>query len=86
MAMLELILLIAAIFGAGFASGFAVRAYISRQRHHKAREQDNDAFTSRFNPVSDAPRISPVIPEVPIAAAQSKPHRASTAATSPRAR
>jgi hypothetical protein len=86
MAMLELILLIAAIFGAGFASGFAVRAYISRQRHHQARKQDDDSFALRFNPVSDAPRISPAMPELPIAAAQSKPHRASATATSPRAR
>jgi hypothetical protein len=86
MVLLEFILLIAAMFGAGFASGFAVRAYISRQHRKQARGQDNDSFTSRFNPISDAPLISPVTPEFPIAAAQSKPHRASAAAPSPRAR
>jgi hypothetical protein len=84
MAMLELIFLIAVIFGAGFAFGFAVRANMSRRRHQKARERENDFFATRFNPVLDAPRTSPMMPEHPIAAAPNKPHRAS--ATSPNSR
>lgn len=86
MAMLELMLLIAAIFGAGFASGFALRAYISRHRRKRAREQDSDSFPSRINPVSDAPLMSPVMPEISIAADQSKPRRTSGTAPSQRAR
>jgi hypothetical protein len=77
MEMLELMLLIAAIFGAGFASGFAVRANISRRHRSQARQQEDNSFTSRFNPVSDAPLMSPAMTEFPIAAAQNKPHRAS---------
>jgi hypothetical protein len=83
MAMLELMLLIAAIFGAGFVSGFSVRAFLSRRRRKLAREQDTASFTSQFtSQVTDAPLVSPGIPEIPIAAGQSKPHR--TTATAPR--
>jgi hypothetical protein len=81
MAMLELMLLIAAIFGAGFVSGFSVRAYISRRRHKLAREQDISHFTSQFSRrVTVAPLVSPGIPDIPIAAGRSNPHRTTTTA------
>ena len=82
---LELILLLAAIFGAGFVAGFAVRAYISHQRRKRARDQNSNSFTSQINPVSDAPFMSPAMPEIPIMENQSKPHR-TPAAPSQRAR
>jgi len=84
--MLEMMLLIVAIFGAGFASGFAVRNYISHQRHRRARERDSGLFAARINPVSDAPFMSPAMPEIPIATPQSKALNATTTAPRQRAR
>lgn len=73
--MLELMLFVAVIFWAGFGSGFAVRASISRQRRKRAREQASEAFSSLTGLISDAPLMSPAMPEIPIAADPSKPRR-----------
>jgi hypothetical protein len=70
-----LMLFVAAIFGAGFGSGFAVRATISRQRRKLARERASEAFLSPAGLISDAPLMSPAMPENPIAADPSKPRR-----------
>jgi hypothetical protein len=54
-----LLLLVAVIFGVGFAPGFALRAYISRQHRRRARKQDLAEMASEFRTVSDAPQLSP---------------------------
>jgi hypothetical protein len=58
-----LLLLVAVIFGLGFASGFALRAYISRQHRRRARKQDLAEMASEFRTVSDAPQLSPLKPD-----------------------
>ena len=68
----QLLLLLAVIFGVGFASGFAVRAYISRQHRKRARAQELGAMASEFEMVSDAPQLSPLSPDRIAKSPQSK--------------
>ena len=56
--MLELILFVAVIFGAGFGSGFAVPASVSRRRRKRAREQASDAFPLPTGLIPAAPLMS----------------------------
>jgi hypothetical protein len=76
---LELTLLLTAIFGSGFITGFAIRAYMSYLRRKRARDQDGNSFVTQIGPLSDVPFISAAMRDISVDTNQRRLRRTSTA-------